>query len=254
MLETTGINTIEDCLEKLNVSEMTLTGSQKTALDSQGYLVIEGLFKAGPLAELQDYYEELMTLERSKAGLGGKETQGTRHWGDPGPYLAKLAVLYTQPLVLAAAYHILKRNFRIGSLSGRDPLPGYGQQGLHSDWSAPTPDKFFVVNTIWSLDDFTVSNGATRIVPGSHLSYERVSKQMAQPSFHHTKEVFVTMPAGSVLIFNSHIWHSGTMNQSKTGRRAILCMFATRDQPQFSSNFPTDLPDLSPAARYLLTN
>ena len=42
---------------------------------------------------------------------------------------------------------------------------------LHRDddvYPLPRPHAEVVVNTMWALDDFTVENGATRVVPGSH--------------------------------------------------------------------------------------
>jgi ectoine hydroxylase-related dioxygenase (phytanoyl-CoA dioxygenase family) len=35
-----------------------------------------------------------------------------------------------------------------------------------------------------------------------------------------------------VFIFNSHVWHGGTTNQTDQDRRSIHSYFCTRDQPQ----------------------
>jgi ectoine hydroxylase-related dioxygenase (phytanoyl-CoA dioxygenase family) len=109
----------------------------------------------------------------------------------------------------------------VTELHGRNPLPGFGQQGLHAD--APpraTVEPFFVLTAIWMLDDFTVENGATRIVPGSHRIVSPVAKSFAQPAARHPSETIVTGTAGSVLILNGHTWHSGRKNASAGPRRA----------------------------------
>lgn len=48
--------------------------------------------------------------------------------------------------------------------------PGAGLQKLHVDWheSAAAQD-YKVCNSIWLLDGFSRENGATRVVPGTHL-------------------------------------------------------------------------------------
>ena len=49
--------------------------------------------------------------------------------------------------------------------------PGEAAQVLHRDdaiYPLPWPHGEVVVNTMWAFDDFTVENGATRVVPGSH--------------------------------------------------------------------------------------
>src|SRR5207249_11088865 len=91
--------------------------------------------------------------------------------------------VYTHPKVLAAVYHVLRCSFRVYQLSGRDPLQGYGQQGLHADWVPRAPSEpFRIVTAIWPLDDFTPNNGATRLVPGTHRLLTPPPKKMAAPA------------------------------------------------------------------------
>jgi ectoine hydroxylase-related dioxygenase (phytanoyl-CoA dioxygenase family) len=65
-----------------------------------------------------------------------------------------------------------------------------------------------------SLDAFTATNGATTIIPGSHLwNDERLP----------TREEMVPaiMPAGSVVYFLNTLWHSGGANSSTAERRSL---------------------------------
>ena len=78
--------------------------------------------------------------------------------------------LYIKPL-LAAAYHLLKSDFKVYGFNIRDVSPGHGHQRLHSDYSPVIPaDNYCALNPLILLDPFTADNGATRIVLGSHLS------------------------------------------------------------------------------------
>ncbi len=79
---------------------------------------------------------------------------------------------------------------------------------------------FFVVTALWMIDEFTQENGATRVVPGTHLLTSVIEREMAQPSSTHPRERIMMGTAGSVLILNGHTWHSGRKNESATARRA----------------------------------
>src|SRR5262249_2279389 len=161
--------------------------------------------------------------------------------------------VYTHPKVLAAVYHVLRRTFRVSLPVGRDPLPGHGLQGLHPDWGRTGSEPFPVVTTLWLLDDFTPNNGATRVIPGSHLVPRPVPKAMLQPERRHPDQKIIIAAAGSVLLFNGCLLHGGTRNESAGRRRVLQCQSRARDVVlPCDSHF--DLPErLSPAARYLLS-
>lgn len=87
--------------------------------------------------------------------------------------------------------------------------PGQNAQLLHRDedaWPYLKPPKpLLQVEAMFALTDFTVENGATQVVPGSHLwDPERV----AQP--HEIKRA--EMPAGSALLYLGTTMHGGGAN------------------------------------------
>ena len=82
------------------------------------------------------------------------------------------------------------------------------------------------------LDDFTEHNGSTRIVPKSHKLSSLPDEVMSDPLDKHPDEIRIIAPAGSVFIFNSHVWHGGTMNETEKVRRSIHSYFCSREQPQ----------------------
>jgi ectoine hydroxylase-related dioxygenase (phytanoyl-CoA dioxygenase family) len=68
--------------------------------------------------------------------------------------------------------------------------------------------------TMISLDAFTTTNGATTVIPGSHLwSDERLPSR--------EEMVPVVMPAGSMVYFLNTLWHSGGANSSSAPRRSL---------------------------------
>ena len=166
-------------------------------------------------------------------------------------------ICYTHPRVLAAIAHVLTADFKLSSLNYRAALPGQGHQPLHADWTAPVATgEFRVCNSIWLLDDFTPDNGPTRVVPGSHRRGALPKDEMQDPAATHPQEVKLLAPAGTVVIFNSHLWHGGTLNSTHARRRALHTYFCRRperqqvDQQRFIR--AETLARLSPAARYVL--
>jgi ectoine hydroxylase-related dioxygenase (phytanoyl-CoA dioxygenase family) len=244
------MNSIEEILNAYEGKNRGLSEREREALDRDGYVVLPNLIDA-------DWLTRLRTAFESECEKGGHapvvKESGTRHVNDLVNRGAVFEGIYTQPRVLAAVYHVLRDEIRLGQIGGRDPMPGYGQQGLHADWTARAKgEPFRIVTTISLLDDFTAENGATRVVPGTHHMLNPPPKSFANPSSRHPQQEVIVAQAGSVLVFNGHLWHSGTANRSNRSRRVVQCCFVGRDELRFS-RIRVNSPDgLSPAARHLL--
>lgn len=241
---------IDDILAQCGVTEGTLSQPEKDALDRDGYFVAAGLVDDVWLKSLRAEFES--AGDKNGHGPVNKDA-GTRHINDLVSCGDVFAGVYTHPKILAAVYHVLGCSFRLGQIGGRDPLPGYGQQGLHADWPARAKgEPFRIVTAIWLLDDFTADNGATRLVPGTHKLLTPPPKSLASPASRHPDQKVIVARAGSVLVFNGHLWHSGTSNKSNQPRRVLQCLFVGRDEFRFSG-VTVENPDRLPsAARYVL--
>ena len=244
------VNGIEHPLKACGVTQSSLEPEQKDALDRNGYVVLHGIIDVAWLEALRAGLENACAEERHTSQ--SKET-GTRHANDLVNRDRVFEGVYTHPKILAAVYHVLRCPFRLGQMNGRDPLPGFGQQGLHADWvNRARSEPFRIVTTIWLLDDFTADNGATRLVPGTHLLLTQPPKIFADPASRHPDQEIIVAEAGSVLVFVGHIWHSGTRNHSNEPRRVLQCSFVGRDEVRFG-RITVDGPErLSPNARYIL--
>jgi len=178
------------------------------------------------LGKLRAAFETAM---REAPQTNDKKQTGTRHVANLAGKDPVFEGVCNSAKVLATVRHILKRPFRVLQLSGRDPLPGFGQQGLHIDWyQRRGSEPFSIVTTIWLLDDFTERNGATRLVPGSHLVPTPLPKSMQEPENRHPRQKIITALQGSVLVFNGHLYHSGTRNESNHPRRVLQCQFLSQ--------------------------
>ena len=66
------------------------------------------------------------------------------------------------------------------------------------------------------VDDFTVENGGTYLLPESHLEERKPSNEEFS-----SKAVQATGKKGDILIFNANIWHASALNTTQENRRAI---------------------------------
>ena len=171
--------------------------------------------------------------------------------------------LLKQAAVREVVGHVLGVDYLLSSYSANIAKPGGIAMNLHTDqWWMPEPihrrpnpvpagsltrelsnrvDDFpsmiappVVVNVMWMLNDFTESNGATRLVPRSHLYGRR-------PDAERDKDV-VSIPAegsaGSAMLFDGRIWHGTGANVGDGQRLGVLTTFVA---PQFRTqvNFTT---------------
>ena len=68
---------------------------------------------------------------------------------------------------------------------------------------------------MWALTDFTEANGATRIIPGTHLADH-------SPTYgKHYDSIAAEMPKGGVLVWHGSLWHGGGANRTDQRRIGI---------------------------------
>ncbi len=218
-----------------------LTAADRNFLDTQGYLDLGILLTPEDLKSIRARIDQLLQAEGENAGSEVFDSPYIRHPKEKGARrLADLVnkgvefdVFYQHPKVLAAIRHVLGKEIKLSSLNYRAAIPGDGLQKLHVDWHESVDSgDYKVCNSIWLLDDFSVENGATRVVPGTHLKGDLPQEVLEDPERPHPNEKIIEAPAGSVFVFNSHTWHGGTTNHTDRPRRAIHSYFCRRDQPQ----------------------
>jgi ectoine hydroxylase-related dioxygenase (phytanoyl-CoA dioxygenase family) len=248
---------IEQALRALGVGDDTLSEDEKVALDRDGFLPLYGILSANQIAAINSRLAALLDQEGTDAGKEVHQEAGTNRLSDLVNKDPIFDICFTHPRVLAGIAHVLRGNLKLSSLNSRAALPGEGLQALHADWSGVVaPGDYYVCNSIWLLDDFTEHNGATRVVPGSHRSGKAARDELADPKAAHPHEIRLLAPAGTVVIFNSHVWHGGTLNTTDHPRRALHSYFCRRDQPQQLDQRryirPATYDRLSQAARHIL--
>lgn len=250
---------IEKVLAGLGVTDETLSADEKKELDENGYVVFPGILSAEQVARFNARFDELLAQEGAEAGKEMHQEAGTERLASLVEKDVMFTICYTHPKVLAAVHHVLG-DFKLSELASRFAMPGQGAQKLHTDGHSLPDGSYIVCNTFWLLDDFTEENGPTRVVPGTHRSGETPNtgntfNPNEDDMAPYPGEVKVLAPAGTVVVFNSHLWHGGTVNRTDKRRRALSAFYYRRDQTSLLNQrglSEETLARLSPEARYIL--
>jgi ectoine hydroxylase-related dioxygenase (phytanoyl-CoA dioxygenase family) len=157
------------------------------------------------------------------------------------------------PHVLPIVEGVLDAGCLVSSLSSIAIGPGEVAQPIHADdqlLPLPKPHVPTVCNTMWALTDFTEANGATRVIPGSHLA-ER------SPSYGKPYDsIPAEMPRGSVLVWHGSLWHGGGANRTRERRVGIAmnyCAGWVRQQENQQLGIPREVArGFSPRLRELV--
>jgi ectoine hydroxylase-related dioxygenase (phytanoyl-CoA dioxygenase family) len=98
--------------------------------------------------------------------------------------------------------------------------PKVFQNRYHMDFPRVLNGYVMSINVMLAIDEFRPDNGATIIIPGSHQKVEAPNleklEQTALPA---------TCPAGSMLVFDSTLYHAAGPNTSGADRLAINNQF-----------------------------
>lgn len=241
---------IQTALYNLGVRGDTLTAEEKAFLDENGYLPLADLLSPQQVQSMRNRMEAIIAEEGDALGSEFTTEPGTVRFANLVNKGAEFEICYTHPRVLAAIAHVLQNDLKLSSLNGRFAEPGEGLQALHADWrGAVAPGDYQVCNSIWLLDDFTPENGSTRVVPGSQRSGQTPQEALEDPRAPHPDQVQLIAPAGTVVIFNSHTWHGGTLNRTDDYRRAIHSYFCRRHHPQQTDQRQHLTPDTAARIR-----
>ena len=192
---------------------------REPTLEHDGYCVVHDAIDTATVSDTRS--ELLRILETTPYGRDDFEGRRTRRVYALFAKTRALDELAIHPVVLDALDRVIGPA-QLSAPTGIDIGPGERAQPLHPDdaiYPVPRPHPELVLNVMWPLDDFTVDNGATRIVPGSH----RWVDQVPQPD---TETVSVTMRAGAALMYVGSLWHGGGANHTQQCRTGVVLHYA----------------------------
>ncbi|MEY2421105.1 MAG: hypothetical protein QOI95_1172 [Acidimicrobiaceae bacterium] len=205
------------------------------AIVRDGAAIIEGLLSADVVARVNEEVGAALDEADPDAAMFNPVMQAfhgphTRQVsGAPGLSPTFAVDVMCHPLLLALADRILlpscaRYQLNLGHLLQRGP--GSDEQWLHRDeavWSdMPRPGPELQLATVIAFVDFTRENGATRVVPGSHLWPDRSltpAEQVMGTQPAPDQIAYAEMPAGSAVVYLGGTIHAGGSNTTDVPRR-----------------------------------
>jgi ectoine hydroxylase-related dioxygenase (phytanoyl-CoA dioxygenase family) len=225
------------------------------ALQRDGVCIVSDVLCEDALARLED--DLTPWIERSQAGADDFTGRHTKRTGALVARCPEVRPLVLHPMILEAANGFLGpycERIQLHLTQTIDILPGETAQILHRDrlaWGGYIPKPIEPqFNTIWALTDFTQENGATHVIPGSHLW--PLDRNPKSPD----ESVQATMRRGSVLCYSGTVIHGGGANRSDAARIGLnitYCLgWLRQEENQFLSCPPRIATDLPPELTDLL--
>ncbi|MBT3671817.1 MAG: phytanoyl-CoA dioxygenase family protein [Porticoccaceae bacterium] len=209
----------------------------KSEYDRKGYLVFDNVMSAPEIARVRDALQPYL----NKPGRNNFEGYKSHRVYS---LLAKAPEVFSDmvshPLALAFAEADLGDSCLLSSLLAIDLQPDETVQPWHHDdfdIFVPRPRAAYGLSAFWAIDDTTEENGATEIIPGSHLwgadahgtslisDFDTVAQDVViennvdpQP---HPDTLKVTLAAGSLMIAKGTLIHRGGANHSTANRLIV---------------------------------
>ena len=198
------------------------------SVNTLGYAVVEGVLGQSFLESTRDaMYRVQGEIVRE---LGGERLERAGERGvlrlmmkyDPHFFqfleIPELLEIVDATVSNTAIMH-LQNGFILPS-SPKEETPTIFQNRFHQDFPRVLNGYVASINVMFAIDDFSIDNGATHVVPRTH-------QLMTPPDVRYLSEnaVAVECPAGSMLVFDSTLWHAAGANTSGKDRLAINHQF-----------------------------
>lgn len=228
----------------------------KSDLDSTGIAQLRAVISREDLEEARASIIELAARESAQgtALMGGgppdnpRTSQRVYLLVNKGPVWRRIA---TNPAILDLMHHILGPRILLHAMQAHLVGPA-GSMAMHTDQGYVTPAVPFPVmaTAMIMLDEFTEENGATRVVPGSHLNPGE------RPVEHLDDAIPLVGPPGTAVVYGGQLWHGTGANRTERRRLGLLVHYSCAWLRQFENYgkhiSAEDLASFSPELRALL--
>lgn len=211
--------------EKLDVDEI---GVMEEEIRLLGYTTLDAGYTQAELDRFSESFDKTEIAYKELAQNQGinldalNETDSIRLLPSQDPifwsivFNTKLQTLISR---LLGNYFILNQ---VNGLINRKNNSKYHQSKYHRDlpYQHFTSSKPLAINALFAIDDFTIENGATRVIPASH---HREAFPPTDLILRNEKQVAVKR--GTFVVLDCMLYHAGSTNKTQKDRRAINHVF-----------------------------
>jgi len=190
-----------------------------------GYTIIEGVLTNDEIKELKEELDRVYLIQELEIGKELlKDINEVYLARALAAYSDKFAELACKASMMSYVKRILGDYFILHLQNGiiNMPIEEHHQSSWHRDlpyqnWVSSEP---LGCNIFYCLDDFTETNGGTILLPFSHkVPY------LPSEAYIEKHDVQVIAPAGSVVLFDSMLFHKAGYNKSGTIRRGVNSLY-----------------------------
>ncbi|MGG5818213.1 phytanoyl-CoA dioxygenase family protein [Falsiroseomonas sp. HW251] len=187
-----------------------------------GFAVVDSGLDAAALDALRRDFDALRAARTARFGAARLAAIGEAELlRCPLAESAAFLSLAANPAILALCERLIGPGFVLNQQNGI-VNPAGAQTYSQSPWHRDLPYQHFVssrplaINALFCLDEFTLENGATHVLPASH-------KEEAFPSAALIRREArqVAAPAGCFIVLDCMAYHRGGVNRSGMDRRAV---------------------------------
>jgi len=209
------------------------------AIERDGYTIIPEFMDAARLAEVRRVLGFYLGSHSGRNPFEGHSTERVYTLVARGRVFWDMAL---DERVLALCDRCLLPNCLLTASQAICIRPGEQAQAFHHDdtfYTVPRPRPMIALSTIAAVDAFSAENGATEIIPGSHLWGDDWSARAAA-----APALTVIMPAGACVVFSGTLVHRGGANRSAAPRLAFsnqYCQPWARQQENFMLGVPPEV-------------
>lgn len=217
----------------------TLSHEQARHFRSQGYYKLPAIFSGDETADMRDFVASEAAKERELGKAIGNPIMKLYGLQARNPNLIDRVIRH--PVLTGALQSILGPN--VAFVTNRhnhatvNDTQGEPAEGLHRDILQPT--RGLVTATVY-LQEATLENGATRIIPGSqNMPFVGVPQANGGGTWMAEHEEYagleeqalsVPMPEGGVLLFDGLAFHGVGSNASGDSRMSMTLGFRAADE------------------------
>ena len=248
----------------------------KADIAHAGYGILEGALDEATTRAIRDRLLDQATAERERrvdvSNSAVEPDDDVNQWVTMLPNKgAVFRALINNDNCLGLVRSVLGDDAILSEFSAHITWPGNKEMALHTDqWFMPQPalpgehhspvsdisravqpfggpepatwaiNAPVVTNAMWAITDFTRENGATRLVPKSHLSGNHPAPDTDYDC------VFAEAPAGSLVVWEGRTWHAASLNTGTTPRMGITthwCAPFMRQLLNFTYGLRPDVAD-----------
>ncbi len=226
-------------------------------METDGCTIIEDFLDAAQLARVRRALAPHLQQRHGRNAFEGFQTERVYTLVARGKVFEEMT---EDPRILALLDRFLLPGYLLTASQAINIEPGEAAQSVHFDdafYNLPRPRPAASLSVIVAVDDFTETNGATDILPGSHTWTDaQVAAFQADPAEQARRLKPALMPAGAALVFQGHMLHRGGANRSDAPRLALTnqyCQPWGRTQENFFLGVPRELVRaMSPRLQALL--